>query len=160
MDEDVLGMLISLVWIIPFVVIIAVAEKEKRKKQQQKQRQPLQSTARSAAQPKQTPPKQTQRAMAQAGEGEDPCHEEQLRPERPGMKLVTPQTLEGAGEGEDPCHVVERPDTQTDSAYDVPARAEVDAHRLAEQVLSGVIMSEVLKRPAERRLQQRMRRGL
>ena len=107
-----------------------------------------------------------------------------MRPSNRGMRYqsVTQAQLSAAGEGDDPCHSDspyegERYDEGTaydshamdssaqkrasDSVYDSPifAGGDQDREALARQVLSGVIMSEVLTRPAERRMQRKMRRG-
>ena len=129
---------------------------------------------------------QLQMDLEQAGEGEDPCHDEimprgrELRPAQPGSRYtsVSQARLSAAGEGEDPCHdgiaeydegagfgeeyVPDAASRETDhSVYDSPIFSGGDQNReaLARQVLSGVIMSEVLTRPAERRMQRKMRRG-
>lgn len=103
----------------------------------------------------------TQAAMAHAGEGEDPCHEGRLRPAQPGVRLkaATQAAMARAGEGEDPCHDAPRREAE-DTAYDSPIYAPVlDRGEFARQALSGVVMSEVLKRPCERRLERKLRRG-
>ena len=66
-----------------------------------------------------------------------------------------------AGEGEDPCHTGEAPRWEENAVYDSPIYAmdAQDKQAFARQVLSGVIMSEVLTRPAERRMQRKMRRN-
>ena len=129
---------------------------------------------------------QLQMDLEHAGEGEDPCHDDlprlrrEMRPARPGSRYrsVSQASLQAAGEGEDPCHgddqeygeatgTVERtvsgsaPHETGDSVYDSPifGSGGQDKEALARQVLSGVIMSEVLTRPAERRMQRKMRRG-
>ena len=149
-------------------------------------RAPQQTRAQSAPQrkPMQT---QLEMDLQAAGEGDDPCHEDmmhrELRPSRPGVrfKSVTQEQMRAAGEGEDPCHGWEpshglepshgwessRDEMPALSAqehsgdspvYDSPIYGAADRGELARQVLSGVVMSEVLKRPAERALERKMRR--
>ena len=58
-----------------------------------------------------------------------------------------------AAEGEDPCHggdSAARPDL-----FDISLEADEAQRQLREDVLRGVIMSEILTRPHERRLRQR-----
>ena len=86
--------------------------------------------------------------MRAAGEGEDPCHD--------GMA----EYGEGTGLGEENVLGAD-PHETGHSVYDSPIfdLAGQDREALARQVLSGVIMSEVLTRPAQRRMQRKMRRG-
>ncbi len=96
--------------------------------------------------------------MESAGEGEDPCHAGQLHPAQPGVRLITPLTMESAGEGEDPCHVGESPIEVI--PRETTERSSEGTFEPAKQLLCGIIMSEVLKRPAERRMDQRLRRHM
>lgn len=103
----------------------------------------------------------TQLEMAASGEGEDPCHEG-LRPARPGVRLrdAAEPEMAAVSEGEDPCHAFDRPAREEDSVYDSPILSSApDVGEAARQVLAGVVMSEVLKRPAERRMERKLRRG-
>ena len=129
---------------------------------------------------------QLQMDLEHAGEGEDPCHDaimprgRELRPARSGARYtsVSQAQMSAAGEGEDPCHsdipnegesygegtAYDMPATGAggaDSVYDSPifGGGDQDREALARQILSGVIMSEVLTRPTERRMQRKMRRG-
>ena len=132
---------------------------------------------------------QLQMDLERAAEGEDPCHDDMLhrqrdpRPSDRNMRYrsVTQAQMSAAGEGEDPCHDIphegesygegvpyDKPATGADTAkhtvdsvYDSPifGAGDQDRETLARQVLSGVIMSEVLTRPMERRMQRKMRRG-
>lgn len=67
----------------------------------------------------------TQRQMAQAGEGEDPCHAGYHMPQEP-------------------------------LTVDEPEAAQLDFH--AQELVRGVIMSEILKRPCERMAERHDRR--
>ena len=105
-----------------------------------------------------------QRAAASAGtpQGEDPCHEYMLTPQREQMHFHSADhgEMETAGEGEDPCHVgfsfdaEEMPEQESEVSRGNPANAE-----LRKQLTQAIIMSEVLKRPDERRAERRVRRG-
>ena len=96
-----------------------------------------------------------------AAEGEDPCHEEMLGQARPAAvryEAASQETFDRAAEGEDPCHPVAE---SAPHAGDAPRKAEVD-DGFRDAVLSGIVMSEVLKRPAQRRQEraaQRQRRA-
>lgn len=99
----------------------------------------------------------TQMEMELAGEGEDPCHPGMPGHER-GIHLheTTQEAMSAAGEGEDPCHVGTAP-SRGSAVYDSPiyASQSEDRDALAQDVLHGVIMSEILTRPAERRAVKR-----
>ena len=70
------------------------------------------------------------------------------------LHQVTQEQMSEAGEGEDPCHIGgNRRDLEFEEyAYD-------DRYALGQDVLRGVVMSEILIRPQERRAMQRNRRG-
>ena len=104
---------------------------------------------------------QMQMELEAAGEGDDPCHEADLRPAWQSMRVgsVSQEGLSLAGEGEDPCHTGEAPRREENPVYDSPilSGGHEDAQALRRQVLSGVIMSEVLKRPQQRRMERKLR---
>ena len=60
---------------------------------------------------------------------------------------VTPRQMEAAGEGEDPCHAGYHAPEEPSPIY-APEAAQADFR--AQELLRGVIMSEILKRPCER----------
>ena len=184
-DADVMGRIIILILI--YVVAIKSSKKKKKKssaKQDWEQLQrpaakadtkkkparqgPRRSDARReaargqrAALERQPMATQLQMELEAAGEGDDPCHEGDLHPARPGIRFasVSQEGMTLAGEGEDPCHTGEAPRHETSPVYDSPILTDGhdDSQSLARQVLSGVIMSEVLKRPQERRMERKLR---
>lgn len=158
---DVIGTLAVVV--IYLVIVMAGLKRKTRRKAKEKSEQ---ARTVSPGDFKMAFPKETRRAqespqrmvtqlqMELAGEGEDPCHE------GPGIHLhsVSQQVMQAAGEGEDPCHAggvsgVGEPSPVYDSPITGGESAQSDA--LARRVLDGVIMSEILTRPCERRAGQR-----
>ena len=96
-------------------------------------RKPAPETAKKASRP--AFPAQEKRAAQPAwksGEGEDPCHEEMLRGVKPS----------GNEEGADPCHEYMLHDTPSAEDASAPMGEEQ-----AQELLRGVIMSEILRRP-------------
>ncbi len=91
-----------------------------------------------------------------APEGEDPCHEDILRPAQPARVAYEPASeaqFSAAGEGEDPCH----PTPERKHSHH-PEQEETDAPYAAfarEDLVRAVVMSEILTRPKDRK---RMRR--
>lgn len=91
-------------------------------------------------------------ALSGAGEGEDPCHEDMLRPARPSRvayEAAAEADFAAAAEGEDPCHpAAERPHRHPA----VPEETEA-AHAAfsQEDLLRAVVMSEILTRPRDRK---------
>jgi len=77
--------------------------------------------------------------------------------EAPGLHLhsVTQLQMEAAEEGEDPCHHGEAPAFEAEDSpiYDQDKAAEKDA--LMQDMLRGVIMSEILTRPCDKRAMYR-----
>lgn len=68
---------------------------------------------------------------------------------------VTPRQMEAAGEGEDPCHAGYHAPEEPSPIY-APEAAQADFR--AQELLHGVIMSEILKRPCERMAERHDRR--
>lgn len=104
------------------------------------------------------PPRQERVRNLHEEEGVDPCHEQMLRPQQVGMRLnqVTQEEMHAAGEGVDPCHTGE---AQSSGGWELlHDDVQSDDQALARNVLSGVIMSEILERPCERAARQRARR--
>ena len=56
-------------------------------------------------------------------------------------------------EGEDPCHPAPKREQTAEQAHETEQETEPDA--LAQDVLRGVVMSEILTRPCERRARKR-----
>ena len=56
-------------------------------------------------------------------------------------------------EGEDPCHPAPKREQTAEQAHEPEQETEPDA--LAQDVLRGVVMSEILTRPCERRARKR-----
>ena len=140
MDWEIFGFLI-------FVVIYLVATiSEKTKKRKEKAEKKTKQTV----------------LPAQAFESDEEEADDLPEEEQPPIHLhqVTKQQLEAAQEGEDPCHAggvtavrLEHHDGEDAS------EADLEAMRLDSDILRGVIMSEVLMRPAERAALRRIRRG-
>ena len=103
-------------------------------------------------------PEEEQPTAASDDPCDDPCNKEEQPPIH--LHQVTEQEFEAAQEGEDPCHAggvtavrLEHHDGEDAS------EADLEAMRLDSDILRGVIMSEVLMRPAERAALRRIRRG-
>lgn len=175
---DILGILVLVV----FYAVAASSSKKKRRQRAQSRQErvkarearfdqafagqknpPDAGKAHSAPSEKGFGTPDPERRLEYAQEGEDPCHEGRLRPAQPHVRLsnASPSAMARAGEGEDPCHEVrsERTDrtdhAASEDAMDLPAP---DREELARQMLAGVVMSEVLKRPAERMMERKLRR--
>ena len=95
--------------------------------------------------------------------GEALCHDTS----RIHLHEVTSDVLDAAGEGEDPCHAggedafAAHAQPERDGGEAMPASADADFRQeLARDVLRGVIMSEILTRPCERRATYRNGRGV
>lgn len=77
---------------------------------------------------------------------------------------VTQAQMQAAGEGEDPCHAggeemfSPEPDEGQEGAYLFERQA--GTQDLSQDVLRGIIMSEILDRPCQRRVMRRNGRGV
>jgi len=81
--------------------------------------------------------------------------QEQCGTKRIHLHEVSQQQFAMAAEGEDPCHAGEA-DVPDDMPFD--SQREADDAALAQDVLRGVIMSEILTRPHDRAAMRRGRR--
>ena len=86
--------------------------------------------------------------------GEGDCERSRIH-----LHEVSQQQMDGAGEGEDPCHrgSAAVADTPDDFSYD---EEEKERSAFAQDVLRGVIMSEILTRPCKRTASQRTGRSV
>ncbi len=156
MGEALLYLLVAAFFV--FVQVVAGGQKKKKKGSDPKQVQTRKVVPLSK--PEEKTAEESARVFMKAPEEEtfdDPCDSEDAP--RIHLHQVDEQTMEQAGEGEDPCHVGSAPKRPPLDDEDEPM--EEDARRAAFQsdVLRGVIMSEILTRPAERAAVRRMKRG-
>ena len=158
MDWDIFGFLI-------FVVIYLVATiSEKTKKHKEKAEKKTKQTVlpaqafESDEEEADDLPEEEQPTATSDDPGDDPCNKEEQPPIH--LHQVTEQQFEAAQEGEDPCHAggVTAVRLEHHDGEDA-LEADLEAMRQDSDILRGVIMSEVLMRPAERAALRRIRRG-
>ncbi|MBQ7887617.1 MAG: hypothetical protein IJ313_12115 [Clostridia bacterium] len=82
-----------------------------------------------------------------------PCEEKPIH-----LHEVTQAQLRDAVEGDDPCHLGGESMLETVAADAAWSETDETQEALRQDVLRGVIMSEILMRPQERRAMQRSRR--
>ena len=155
MDWELFGFLIFVV--IYLVATISEKTKKRKKKAEEKAKQtvlPTQAFESSEKEEDDLSEEQPAEEMV----FDDPCKQEEQPPIH--LHQVTEQQFEAAQEGDDPCHAggvtavrLEHHDGEDAS------EADLEAMRLDSDILRGVIMSEVLMRPAERAALRRIRRG-
>ena len=156
MDWEIFGFLVFVV----IYLVATISEKTKKRREKVEKRMekqtvlPAQAFESEDSQKDDLPEEQP---AAQAA-FDDPCDEE----EKPRIHLhrVTEQELEAAQEGEDPCHAGGE-GTAPHERYRVDDAPEMEPEELRQgsDVLRGIIMSEILMRPAERAALRRIRRG-
>lgn len=155
MDWEIFGFLIFVV--IYLVATISEKTKKRKKKAEEKAKQTVLPTqAFESGENEEDDLSEEQPAEEMVFD--DPCKQEEQPPIH--LHQVTKQQLEAAQEGEDPCHaggVV----TMRLEHHDEEHMPETDAENMRQdsEILRGVIMSEVLMRPAERAALRRIRRG-
>lgn len=93
--------------------------------------------------------KQEQEALRKAAAAKMQRREPGCETSRIHLHEVTQAQMNTAAEGEDPCHGGHAPQRAQDA--DFLPEAELEPNALAQDVLRGVIMSEILQRPCERR---------
>lgn len=137
-----------IVFIVYLISSFSKAGKKKKPCAPQRKRSPMRGRARGEQVDWQAMERdrKTQEGFAGAFETRD-MHEEtdSCKTDRMHLHEVSQQQFEVAAEGEDPCHV-------GTAGYDDVGFDESDDTRqqLAQDVLRGVIMSEILARPQER----------
>lgn len=165
--EDILSLAVVFIF-----YIIAVSSDKKRKKKRQARRE--RASAQRMQHRQEDAGKLLQEAEELAQEAEElardahssrgaqaaqqPCREQRIH-----LHEATQAQMRFAAEGEDPCHHGEASlvNDEMDDAMDSPIYAqETDADRqqLAQDMLRGVIMSEILTRPCAGRSMQKNRR--
>ena len=172
--------LISIIVLILYFVAVSASKKNKKKKKADKKIARKRSVdfeqafehvidtisseiGEKAAQS--APAQATQIGLKQEHEGEDPCHKAMLPPQQLSMhmKNVSQAEMRDAGEVFDPCHdsdIAASVAFEEDSpVYRSPIFDTEDKEAFAQDVLRGVIMSEVLSRPNSNRLRAGMKRG-
>ena len=83
-------------------------------------------------------------------EGEDPCHQEMLQ-KRPAPAMPAPARM--GMEGVDACHDYML--GQPKHPQSMPDAAQLQESQAAQELLQGVILSEVLRRPAPKAYRRR-----
>ena len=151
--DDIIGLIV----VILFFIISSVGSKKKKKTTQQKSLERQQRRAASAQSAKNaaagqsaaqaSAPKPEPRAAQDAMQRETDLEKRLLH-----LHSVSQAVMESAGEGEDPCHPGGRP---TDVKDDTPV---VQPNELTQDLLRGIIVSEILTRPCDRMAMQRNRR--
>lgn len=151
--------LISLIVVILIVVISSAGSKKNKEKKRQKklERQMRRAEASRPAQAAsagpdaaQTSAKKPEIRAEQAQSAtrlEADCAKRLLH-----LHEVSQQVMEAAGEGEDPCHPGGRP---AEEQVDAPV---AQPNELAQELLRGIVVSEILTRPCDRMALQRNRR--
>lgn len=160
-----LGDFLSL--IIVFAVYLTAAS-GKKKKGKQKRRPPMRSRAQGEQRDSRAKARDAQTlegfgdAFVQAS-GVSEKAQQRCDTRKMHLHEVSQQQLASAGEGEDPCHVgdaqalhADGGDGQDNGAFELIQTD--DSGALAQNVLRGVIMSEILTRPQERAALRRGRR--
>lgn len=155
MDWDLFGFLIFVV--IYLVATISEKTKKRKKKAEEKAKQtvlPTQAFESGENEEDDLSDEQPAEEMV----FEDPCKQEEQPPIH--LHQVTEQQFEAAQEGEDPCHAGGAVTMRLEH-HDEEHMPEADAENMRQdsEILRGVIMSEVLMRPAERAALRRIRRG-
>ena len=114
-----------------------------------KNRQEMKKPAASKMQEKKAEQKKAEQKKAKM-EGIDPCHEDMLRPQHIGLHYEE-SDLSRAEEGEDPCHpgeAISEEGIGQNIAEHIHSGTPLFSQ---EDVRRGIIVSEILTRPKERR---------
>lgn len=155
MDWELFGFLIFVV--IYLVATISEKTKKRKKKAEEKAKQTVLPTQAFESGEKEEDDL-SEEQPAEEMVFDDPCKQEEQPPIH--LHQVTEQEFEAAQEGEDPCHAGGAVTMRLEH-HDEEHMPETDAENMRQdsEILRGVIMSEVLMRPAERAALRRIRRG-
>lgn len=139
-----------------FYLIAGSSKKKKKKQSPAKRRSPMRTRAQGERMDMRALIRdaQTKKGFEAAFEPQEaeqqPCEQQRIH-----LHDVTKTQLDQAGEGEDPCHQGGEEAQQaaaTDRAY---AETDGELEALRQDVLRGVIMSEILTRPCDRMAMRR-----
>lgn len=145
--EDILGVLIVLVYL--FAAVSGKKKKQKSRKTQQAKRRRTDFAQAFAS-------READAQDALRRSAPDDAHADECAAERIHLHEVSQEQFSLAGEGEDPCHAGGTP--AQEDAFDMEESGEAQ-RAFAQDVLRGVVMSEILTRPCDRAASRRNRRS-
>ena len=149
--EDFIGIIV-----VVLIALVSASGKKKKAEKLARQRKqaekPREAKLDQAFAPKQaeTLKRQAERQAPKKAVREADCDKRPLH-----LHQVSQQQMAQAGEGEDPCHAGSHPLEELSSVYE-PQTAQIDLR--GQELVRGVIMSEILKRPCERMAERHDRR--
>lgn len=159
--EDFFGIIIVLVLYFAAVGSIRKSARRKRGDKKRAARRPQfeaafeEAAGKKAAGAERAVLKDVRQTLAQAARSAAPeCaaakREQDCQTSRLHLHDVTQEEMDAAGEGEDPCHGGHAPEPAPAQTADLFVDVQ-EEEALSQDVLRGVIMSEILTRPCERR---------
>ena len=139
----------ELIGLLPLLVIylLAAFSGSRKKKKRRGEARPA-KRKRTKDAPARSEPVQLSFQSAFAGMADAACENRPMH-----LHEATPQEMDEADEGEDPCHAGGATAVHEESG------AQPQPSELAQEVLRGVIMGEILTRPCERYARAAMRRN-
>ena len=149
--EDFIGIIV-----VVLIALVSASGKKKKAEKLARQRKqaekPREAKLDQAFAPKQaeTLKRQAERQAPKKAVREADCDKRPLH-----LHEVSQPQMAQAGEGEDPCHAGSHPLEELSSVYE-PQTAQIDLR--GQELVRGVIMSEILKRPCERMAERHDRR--
>ena len=149
--EDFIGIIV-----VVLIALVSASGKKKKAEKLARQRKqaekPREAKLDQAFAPKQaeTLKRQAERQAPEKAVREADCDKRPLH-----LHEVSQPQMAQAGEGEDPCHAGSHPLEELSSVYE-PQTAQIDLR--GQELVRGVIMSEILKRPCERMAERHDRR--
>ena len=149
--EDFIGIIV-----VVLIALVSASGKKKKAEKLARQRKqaekPREAKLDQAFAPKQaeTLKRQAERQAPKKAVREADCDKRPLH-----LHEVSQPQMAQAGEGEDPCHAGSHPLEELSSVYE-PQTAQIDLR--GQELVRGVIMSEILRRPCERMAERHDRR--
>ena len=149
--EDFIGIIV-----VVLIALVSASGKKKKAEKLARQRKqaekPREAKLDQAFAPKQaeTLKRQAERQAPKKAVREADCDKRPLH-----LHEVSQPQMAQAGEGEDPCHAGSHPLEELSSVYE-PQTAQIDLR--GQELMRGVIMSEILRRPCERMAERHDRR--
>ena len=152
--EDFLSLLVVFI-----IYLIAASSKNKKKTRQKKARARSFKTAFDGEQARREPDAARAAQAASEGVRRAPVRQHDCKTQPIHLHEVRNEDMLWAGEGEDPCHAGGVDTSEQGDRASVYGDAPADSAAM-QDVLRGVIMSEILTRPCERAaLRRNGRRG-
>ena len=152
--DDFLGFIVLIIYFIAAASGIKKKAAGKRQRRQQARQERMAEFVKAFEAPEAMQPE----LGSEEPKAHQPAHGDACESERIHVHDVPQHAFHKAEEGEDPCHAGGAPEAEAADIFEAED-AGVGQNAFAQDVLRGMVMSEILTRPCDRAALRRNRRG-